>query len=120
MPKIFDAVDRIRPAYDAVYKAVLVICKLLLIADILITSYAVAGRLIGFFLVALAQRLTHHGIDTHANTRGKADQQILHREGHTQSSNRTVGNPGHIEAVHHIVKGLHQHGNNHGQSHGQQ
>ena len=47
MPKIFDAFDRIRPAYDAVYKAVLVICKLLLIADILITSYAVAGRLIG-------------------------------------------------------------------------
>ena len=47
MPKFFDAFDRVRPAYDAVYKAVLVICKLLLIADILITSYAVAGRLIG-------------------------------------------------------------------------
>ena len=47
MPKIFDAFDRIRPAYDVVYKAVMVICKLLLIADILITSYAVAGRLIG-------------------------------------------------------------------------
>ena len=47
MPKFFDAFDRIRPVYDVVYKAVLVICKLLLIADILITSYAVAGRLIG-------------------------------------------------------------------------
>ena len=47
MPKFFDAFDRVRPAYDAVYKAVLVICKLLLVADILITSYAVAGRLIG-------------------------------------------------------------------------
>ena len=47
MPKIFDAFDRIRPAYDVVYKVVLVICKLLLVADILITSYAVAGRLIG-------------------------------------------------------------------------
>lgn len=47
MPKIFDAFDRVRPVYDAVYKAVMVICKLLLIADILITSYAVAGRLIG-------------------------------------------------------------------------
>jgi len=47
MPKFFDAFDRVRPVYDAVYKAVLVICKLLLIADILITSYAVAGRLIG-------------------------------------------------------------------------
>lgn len=47
MPKFFDTFDRIRPVYDAVYKVVLVICKLLLIADILITSYAVAGRLIG-------------------------------------------------------------------------
>ena len=47
MPKIFDAFDRVRPAYDMIYKVVLVICKLLLIADILITSYAVAGRLLG-------------------------------------------------------------------------
>ena len=47
MPKIFDAFDRVRPVYDAVYKVVMVVCKLLLIADILITSYAVAGRLIG-------------------------------------------------------------------------
>ena len=47
MPKIFDAFDRVRPAYDMIYKVVMVICKLLLIADILITSYAVAGRLIG-------------------------------------------------------------------------
>ena len=47
MPKLFNAFDRVRPVYDAVYKAVLVICKLLLVADILITSYAVAGRLIG-------------------------------------------------------------------------
>ena len=47
MPKFFDAFDRVRPVYDAVYKVVMVICKLLLIADILITSYAVAGRLVG-------------------------------------------------------------------------
>ena len=47
MPKFFDAFDRVRPVYDVVYKVVMVICKLLLIADILITSYAVAGRLIG-------------------------------------------------------------------------
>ena len=47
MPKFFDTFDRVRPVYDAVYKVVMVICKLLLVADILITSYAVAGRLIG-------------------------------------------------------------------------
>ena len=59
MPKIFDAFDRIRPAYDVVYKAVLVICKLLLIADILITSYAVAGRLIGGIQLADGRFLRH-------------------------------------------------------------
>lgn len=57
MPKIFDAFDRIRPAYDAIYKAVLVICKVLLVADILITSYAVAGRLIGGIKIGEAKFL---------------------------------------------------------------
>jgi len=44
MPKFFETVDKIRPVYDVVYKVFLIICKLLLIADILITSYAVLGR----------------------------------------------------------------------------
>ena len=48
MPKIFDAIDKIKPAYDTAYKVILFICKLLLIADILITSMAVAGRFISF------------------------------------------------------------------------
>ena len=46
MPKIFATQDKIKPAYDVTYKVVLVICKVFLIADILITSYAVAGRLL--------------------------------------------------------------------------
>lgn len=45
MPKIFTSLDKIKPAYDWTYKIVLIICKVLLIADILITSYAVAGRM---------------------------------------------------------------------------
>lgn len=48
MPKIFTAIDKIKPAYDWIYKIVLFICKLLLIIDILITSVAVAGRYIPF------------------------------------------------------------------------
>ena len=44
MPKIFTTLDKIRPAYDMTYKIVMFLCKLLLIADILITSYAVLGR----------------------------------------------------------------------------
>ena len=45
---MFEKLDKIKPVYDGVYKVVLVICKLLLIADILITSMAVMGRYISF------------------------------------------------------------------------
>ena len=48
MPGIFKTLDKIRPAYDITYKIVMIICKLLLIADIAITSMAVAGRYISF------------------------------------------------------------------------
>ena len=41
MPKIFTTLDKIKPAYDVTYKVVLFICKLLLIADILITTMSV-------------------------------------------------------------------------------
>lgn len=47
MPKIFETLDKIRPFYDAAYKVILFVCKLL-VADILITSYAVLGRYIPF------------------------------------------------------------------------
>ena len=43
MPKIFSILDKIRPVYDWTYKIVMVICKLLLITDILITTMAVCG-----------------------------------------------------------------------------
>lgn len=48
MPKIFETLDKIRPFYDVAYKVIMFVCKLLLVADILITSYAVLGRYIPF------------------------------------------------------------------------
>ena len=48
MPAIFEKIDKIKPAYDITYKVVMFICKLLLIADIAITSMSVAGRYIPF------------------------------------------------------------------------
>ena len=48
MPKIFTTLDKIRPAYDFTYKVVLFICKILLIADILITTMSVIGRYVPF------------------------------------------------------------------------
>ena len=46
MPKFFEKMDKIKPVYDMAYRVILFICKILLIADILITSYAVLGRYI--------------------------------------------------------------------------
>lgn len=48
MPKIFETLDKIKPAYDITYKAVLFICKLLLTADIVITTVCVVGRYVSF------------------------------------------------------------------------
>lgn len=44
MNKVFHALDKIKPAYDISYKVIMFICKILLIVDIAITSYSVAGR----------------------------------------------------------------------------
>jgi TRAP-type C4-dicarboxylate transport system permease small subunit len=48
MPKIFETIDKIKPAYDGMYNVVLFLCKILLIVDILITTIAVTGRYIPF------------------------------------------------------------------------
>ncbi|MEG0215817.1 MAG: TRAP transporter small permease [Hungatella sp.] len=48
MPELFKKIDKIKPAYDMTYKLVLLVCKLLLVGDILITSMAVVGRYVSF------------------------------------------------------------------------
>ncbi len=48
MPKIFQTLDKIRPVYDVTYKVVMFICKILLIVDILVTTFAVIGRYVPF------------------------------------------------------------------------
>ena len=48
MPAFFKALEKIKPLYDWTYKVMLFICKLLLIGDIIITAWAVAGRYIPF------------------------------------------------------------------------
>lgn len=50
MPEIFKKLDKLRPIYDKAYHVIMVICKILLIADILITSYAVLGRYLHKFI----------------------------------------------------------------------
>ena len=48
MPVVLQKLRVLRPVYDITYKVILFICKLLLIGDILITVWAVAGRYIPF------------------------------------------------------------------------
>ena len=49
MPAFFQKLEKIKPVYDWAYRIMLFICKLLLIADIIITSVTVAGRYFPFF-----------------------------------------------------------------------
>lgn len=48
MPKIFQTLDKIKPVYDIAEKIMMFICKLLLVADILVTCYMVIGRYVNF------------------------------------------------------------------------
>ena len=48
MPKIFQTLDKIKPVYDIAEKIMMFICKILLVADILVTCYMVIGRYVSF------------------------------------------------------------------------
>ncbi len=48
MSGFFERVDKIKPIFDITYKIVLFACKLLLIADIFITTMSVIGRYVPF------------------------------------------------------------------------
>lgn len=44
MSAVFNKLDKLKFVYDVIYKIAMVICKVLLVADIIITSIAVLGR----------------------------------------------------------------------------
>ena len=46
--KVFHALDKIKVVYDIAEKIMMFLCKILLIADILITCYIVIGRYVNF------------------------------------------------------------------------
>lgn len=48
MPEFFVKAEKIKPLYDSVYKIILFLCKLLLIGDIVITTYSIIGRYVPF------------------------------------------------------------------------
>jgi TRAP-type transport system small permease protein len=44
MPSFFKFADKLKPIYDVAYRAIMTLCKLLLIADILVTTWIVVSR----------------------------------------------------------------------------
>ena len=48
MPAFFTSLEKIKPLFDWTHRIIMFICKILLIADIIITTWAVAGRYIPF------------------------------------------------------------------------
>ena len=48
VPRIFRKLEKIKPLYDWTYKILMFVCRILLIGDIVITCWSVAGRYIPF------------------------------------------------------------------------
>ena len=48
MPAVFTRIDKLKPIYDFLYKIINIICKILLIGDVIVTIYMVIGRYLPF------------------------------------------------------------------------
>ncbi len=48
MNALFSTLDKLRPVYDWAERIVMIVCKLLLVGDILITCFSVLGRYVSF------------------------------------------------------------------------
>ena len=48
MLEILKKAERIKPVYDTTYKVIMFLCKLVLIGDIMITAWGIAGRYLPF------------------------------------------------------------------------
>ena len=79
---------------------------------------AVVCHAVGMFRILCAQGAGDQGVDAHAHARGKADHQVLRREGQGNGVQRLLGNHADEHGVYNIIERLHQHGNYDGQRHG--
>ncbi len=48
MPALLKSLEKLKPVYDWAYRFIMLLCKLLLIADILVVSFTVLGRYVSF------------------------------------------------------------------------
>lgn len=80
-------------------------------------EHAVDGHSVGPLLVLGSQGPAHQGVDAHGGAGGQTDHQVLGRKRQGHGGQRLLTHPGHEHAVHDVVQGLHQHGDDNGQGH---
>ena len=80
-------------------------------------KHAVARHAVGPVGILRAQRTGHQRIHAHRSTRGKADHQVLRREGQIHRVEGLQADPADEHAVHDVVQRLHQHRYDDGQRH---
>ena len=78
---------------------------------------AVDGGAPGALKVFFSQRPGEQGVDAHAGARRHGDHQRLDRKGERDGGQGVFREHGDENAVHNVVKSLHQHGDHHGQGH---
>ena len=79
------------------------------------------GGLVHHLLVLLPQGPGEQGVDAHGGAGAEGDHQVLQGEGQGHGVQGILAELGHEDAVHHVVEGLDQHGDHHGDGHaGQQ
>ena len=79
---------------------------------------SVDRRAVGGLIVLFTQTLGEEGVDTDAGTHCHRDHQVLGRKGQTYGGKGVLADVGDENAVHHVIERLHQHGDHHGQGHG--
>ena len=83
-------------------------------------KHAVASRPVGSGLILFPQRLGQHCIHAHTGSGTHGDHNGLDGEGQRYRRQCRLSQFGDKIAVYNIIKGLHQHGDNNGQGHGDQ
>ena len=79
----------------------------------------VDGDAVGLLEVFFAQASGKGGVDADACASSYGDHQVLCREGQGYGRQGVFADLGHEHAVYNVIKGLDQHGQHHGDGHGQ-
>ena len=84
-----------------------------------IEQKSVAGHPVGLLPLPLPQALGEGGVEAHSNAGTEGHHHQLHRVGIAEGQEVQVAHLGHIDAVHQVIDGAHQHGDHDGGGHGE-